>query len=131
MEPTIPEGSIFTIVGWPYLHSEPRAGDLILFKYPLDPTVAYVKRIVATGGSTIEIANGVVLVDGQPVSQAYVPKAAAVSDYSRNMRRIRVAPASYFVMGDNRDNSPDSRTWGFVLRDHIVGKVGSILIRGH
>lgn len=131
MEPTIPAGSIFTVLGWPYLRSEPHAGDLIVFKYPLDPTVAYVKRIVATGGSTIEIANGVVLVDGQAVPEAFVPKAAAVSEYSRNMRRIRVAPTSYFVMGDNRDNSDDSRVWGFVPRDHIVGKVGSILIRGN
>jgi signal peptidase I len=131
MEPTIPEGSIFTVLGWPYVRSEPRAGDLIVFKYPLDPTVAYVKRIVATGGSTIEIANGVVLVDGQPVPEGYVPKAAAVSDYSRTLRRIRVTPLSYFVMGDNRDNSEDSRAWGFVPRDHIVGEVGSILIRGH
>jgi signal peptidase I len=112
------------------LRSEPHAGDIIAFKYPLDPTVAYVKRIVAAGGSTVEIANGVVLVDGQPVPQGYVPKAAAVSDYSRNMRRIRVTPTSYFVMGDNRDNSEDSRSWGFVPRDHIIGKVGSILVRG-
>jgi signal peptidase I len=131
MEPTIPEGSFFTVLGWPYLRSEPHPGDIIAFKYPFDPTVAYVKRIVATGGSTVEIANGVVLVDGQPVPQGYVPKTAAMSDYSRNMRRIRVTPTSVFVMGDNRDNSEDSRTWGFVPRDHIIGKLGSILVRGN
>jgi signal peptidase I len=72
MDPTIPENSFFTVLGWPYLRSEPHAGDIIAFKYPLDPTVAYVKRIIAAGGSTVEIADGVVLVDGQLVPQEYV-----------------------------------------------------------
>jgi signal peptidase I len=129
MEPTIPENSIFLVSAWAYMRSEPRAGDIIVFKYPRDPTVAYVKRIIAMGGSTVEIADGAVLVDGQPSPQPYVVEDK--SPYSRSMRRVRVPPNSYFVMGDNRDNSSDSRSWGFLPRDHIIGEVGAILLRSN
>ena len=88
------------------------------------------KRVVATGDSTVEIANGVVLVNGKPISEEYISQDESTSDYARSMRRVRVPPKSYFVMGDNRDNSEDSRSWGFVPRDHIIGKVGSIVVRG-
>ncbi len=77
----------------------------------------------------VEIADGVVLVDGQPLSQQYVAKDASTSTYSRFMRRVRVPPKSYFVMGDNRDNSADSRAWGFLPRDHIIGEVRAILLK--
>jgi signal peptidase I len=127
MEPTIPENSIFVVSAWAYVRSEPRAGDIVVFKYPPDPTVSYVKRIIAAGGSTVEIADGTVLVDGQPLSQQYLVKDASM--YARFMPRVRVPPKSYFVMGDNRDNSSDSRSWGFLPRDHIVGEVGTILLR--
>jgi signal peptidase I len=60
MEPTIPENSIFLVSAWVYLGGEPRPGDVVVFKYPLNPNVAYVKRIIAIGGSTIEIFDGVV-----------------------------------------------------------------------
>ena len=131
MEPTIPEGSIFVVSAWPYLLAQPHPGDLMVFSYPKDRRIAYAKRVIATGDSTVEIANGVVLVDGKPVSEEYISQDVSTSDYARSMRRVRVPPKSYFVMGDNRDNSEDSRVWGFLPRDHIIGKVGSIVIRGH
>lgn len=127
MEPTIPENSVFLVSAWSYVRSEPRSGDIIAFKYPRDPTVKFVKRIIAIGGSTVEIADGVVRVDGRPLSEGYVAKGAAASEYFRDMRRTRVPPTSYFVMGDNRDNSEDSRAWGFLPRKYIIGKVGPIL----
>jgi signal peptidase I len=127
MEPTLLENSIFLVSAWPYLRSKPRSGDIVVFKYPPDPRIAYVKRIIATSGSTVEIADGVVLVDGRPLSEEYVAKGMAASEYSKAMRRVRVPPTSYFVMGDNRDDSADSRSWGFLPRDHIIGEVGVIL----
>jgi len=127
MEPTIPENSTFVVSAWAYLGAQPRPGDVVVFKYPLDPNVAYVKRIIAIGGSTIEISDGVVFVDGRPLSEEYVPPGENASEYARKMPRVRVPPKSYFVMGDNRDNSTDSRAWGFVPGDHIIGKVGPIL----
>lgn len=127
MEPTVPQNSTFVVSAWPYLRSDPQPGDVVVFEYPLNPTVVYVKRIIAAGGSTIEIADGVVLVDDRPLAESYVSKGMAVTLASRSMRRVRVPPMSYFVMGDNRDQSEDSRVWGFVPRDHIVGEVASVL----
>ena len=127
MEPTVPQKSTFTSSAWPYLRSEPQPGDLVVFKYPLDPSVIYLKRIIAAGGSTIEITDGVVIVDGRPVLEPYVAKGMAVALASRSMSRRVVPPRAYFVMGDNRDNSEDSRFWGFVPRDHILGRVASVL----
>jgi signal peptidase I len=127
MEPTLHENSIFLVSAWPYLGSEPRPGDLVVFKYPLDPTVAYVKRIIASGGSTVEISNGVVRVDGRPLAEEYLDKERAVTEASTGMPRRRVPPKAYFVMGDNRDNSQDSRIWGFLPRDHIIGEVVVVL----
>jgi len=127
MEPTIPKNSVFLVSAWPYLLSEPRPGDVVAFRYPRDPTVEYVKRIVAAGGSTVEISDGTVLVDGRPLSEGYLVKGATTSTYSRAMRPVRVPPMSYFVMGDNRDNSEDSRAWGFLPRDHIIGELATIV----
>lgn len=127
MEPTIPLNSTFTVSAWPYLRSEPQVGDLVVFRYTLDPEIVYMKRIIATGGSTIEITDGVVIVDGRPVTEPYVAKGMAVALASRSMSQRRVPPKAYFVMGDNRDNSEDSRFWGFVPRDNIVGRVASVL----
>jgi signal peptidase I len=128
MEPTIPENSIFLVTGWPYLLAQPRVGDVIAFKYPRDPSVAYTKRIIATGGSTVEINDGVVVVDGRPLSEGYIPESENLSAYSRSMPRIRVPPGFYFVLGDNRDNSADSRSWGFLPSHNVIGRVGAILI---
>ncbi len=127
MEPTIPENSIFVVSAWPYRHSEPAVGDIVVFKYPHDPRVNYVKRIIATGGSMVQIADGVVLVDDRPVPEAYLDKSEVTSDYSRVMAPLRVPRMSYFVMGDNRDNSEDSRAWGFLPRDHIIAQFEAIL----
>lgn len=127
MDPTLPAGSMFILSGWPYVLSAPRTGDIVVFEYPRDTSVAYVKRIIASGGSTVAIEDGVVLVDGQRLPEKYVSEDRSTSDYSRSMPPVHVPPMSYFVMGDNRDNSEDSRVWGFVPRGNIIGQVGTIL----
>ena len=111
---------------------EPRQGDVVIFKYPLDPSVNYIKRCIATGGQTVEIRNKEVYVDGRlvplPEHGKYEIADASGHPFGRsmgtrdNMPLLRVPPESLFVMGDNRDRSSDSRFWGFVPRGNVLGK---------
>ena len=113
---------------------DPRPGDVVIFKYPLDPDVNYIKRCVAVAGQTVEIRNKQVFVDGQLVP---LPEHGKYEDGGRdpfarpqnphlgtrdNMSPVTVPPNSLFVMGDNRDRSSDSRFWGFVPRANILGQ---------
>ena len=123
MEPTIHRNDVFLVSVWRYWHSDPKPSDVVVFRYPLDPTVFFAKRIIAGGGSTIEIVNGVTIVDGRPVREPYVDASTRQSLPSLQMASVQVPPNSYFVMGDNRDNSDDSRAWGFVPRSGIIGRV--------
>jgi signal peptidase I len=123
MEPTIKSDSIFLVSVRAYVRDEPKVGDVVVFDFPPNRDISYVKRIIATGGATVEIRDSEVFVNGKAVTKPYVVKESAQTDHSRNMPPLRVPPNSYFVLGDNRDNSSDSRDWGFVPRDHIFGRV--------
>jgi signal peptidase I len=107
---------------------EPRRGDIIVFKYPNDETRDFIKRIVAVGGETVQVKDNRVLVNGEGIDEGYVRPGsvpAVPSDHCRYEYGCQptVVPAgAYFVMGDNRDNSQDSRYWGFVKREKIRGK---------
>jgi signal peptidase I len=111
---------------------DPRPGDVIIFKYPLDPSVNYIKRCIAVGGQTVEIRNKEVFVDGQkiplPEHGKYEAGDPMAHPFGRqmgsrdNMPPLRVPQDSLFVMGDNRDRSSDSRFWGFVPRENVLGK---------
>ena len=117
MEPTIRHDDIFLVSAWPYRHAEPRIGDIVVFRYPPDPSVIYDKRVIGVGGSKVEIRRGIVYVDGKLLDEPY--KGVARDD--TNM--VTVVPQnSYFVLGDNRANSADSRYWGFLPRANILGR---------
>lgn len=123
MEPTISFNQTFVVSLWPYRAANPRPGDHVVFQYPVDPSIDYAKRVIAAGGSTIEIRGATVFVDGAPLDEPYVSATAGTSDYSKHMALTTVPPNNYFVLGDNRDNSADSRVWGFVPRSNIIGKI--------
>jgi signal peptidase I len=108
---------------------DPRRGDIIVFKYPQDEKRDFIKRIVATPGERVQIRGHQVLVNGKPLNEPYTKLAdsgirggEAYCGYAYGCEPTIVPPDSYFVMGDNRDNSQDSRYWGFVKRDKIKGK---------
>jgi len=105
----------------------PSRQDIVVFKYPEDPERDFIKRIVAVGGDVIEGRNKVIYVNGEPLDDPYAvhtdsevkPRGHEPRD---NFGPITVPPGKYFMMGDNRDQSYDSRYWGFVDFQSLVGK---------
>ena len=108
----------------------PHRGDIIVFKYPQDEKRDFIKRIVATPGDQVQIRGHDVYVNGHRLVEPYVKpgpppfahSGQAYCGYAYGCEMTRVPADSYFVMGDNRDNSQDSRYWGFVKREKIKGK---------
>jgi signal peptidase I len=103
-------------VDWGHL----KRGDIIVFWYPKDPEKSYVKRIIALPGETVEVRSGKILIDGHVLNEPYL-------DTQHNQSLPSFPPKTveehyYFVMGDNRDNSSDSRYWGLVPEKYIYGK---------
>ena len=108
-----------------YMRTEPAHGDIIVFNYPENPSEQFVKRIVAIPGDSIEIRQGSVYVNGEMLNEPYVERGAQIAGFAeRDELSLRTVPNdAYFVMGDNRRGSRDSREWGFLPRKFIVGKV--------
>jgi signal peptidase I len=105
-----------------YTFTDPKRGEIVVFKYPEDKTRDFIKRIIGLPGETIEIKNRVVYINGEPLKEDYVKLSSSEFMASTRMSPRRIPPDSYFVMGDNRDNSMDSRIWGFLKHDLILGK---------
>ncbi len=100
-----------------FMFSEPHQSDIIVFRYPKDPTRDFIKRIIAVPGESVEIRQGKVYVNGKFIDEAYIDE---VGNYSWGPRKMD--PGEYFVLGDNRNNSSDSHVWGPVPRDNIIGR---------
>jgi signal peptidase I len=107
---------------------DPQRGDIVVFKYPYDEARDFIKRIIAVGGDTIQVRDNRVVLNGRPIEEPYVRPGSLTGplsgqcSYQYGCEPLTVPPGSYFVMGDNRDNSQDSRYWGFVRREKIRGK---------
>ena len=122
MENTIMTGDHILALRTSYWFSEPEAGDVIVFRYPDDPTgkILYVKRIIGTPGDTVTVTNGEVLVNGKTLDEPYI-----LERTEGEFGPYTVPEDSYFMMGDNRNRSVDSRYWDnqFVEKNKILGKV--------
>jgi signal peptidase I len=99
---------------------ELKRGDLITFLYPKDRSKWYFKRVIGLPGEVVEIRSGIVYINGQILDEPYVDESFNQSKSSFPPRKV--PEYQYFVMGDNRDNSSDSRYWGSVDRELITGK---------
>ena len=97
-------------------------GDIIVFRYPKNPADTYLKRVAAVGGDTLEIRDGVVYVNSRPVSEPYVVHAFPAYASHEQMAARVIPRNTLFVMGDNRDNSSDSREWGLVPEKNVLGE---------
>lgn len=95
-------------------------GDIVVFWYPDDPSKSYIKRVVGLPGDTIELREGTVRINGTEIDENYLDPRYNVAP--RSHAPVYVRPNYYFVMGDNRDNSSDSRSWGLVPRRYVYGK---------
>lgn len=103
-------------VSWGHLER----GDIVVFWYPSDPDKSYVKRIIGLPGETVEVRNGLVYINGRELKEPYLDNL-----HNQNLRDNIIKAVDqhyYFVMGDNRDNSSDSRVWGLVPEKYIYGK---------
>lgn len=100
-----------------------KRGDVVVFLFPDDPSKSYVKRLIGLSGDTVEIREGKVIVNDQELDEPYVDSRRNQSH--RSQQPIFVKPNYYYVLGDNRDNSSDSRIWGLVPERYIYGKIVS------
>jgi len=124
MEPNFHNGDYLIVDEISYRFWEPQRGDVVVFKYPKNPSQRYIKRIIGLPGETIEIKDGqvIVLKDGkiQEIDESfYLP------DYQATQGDIseKLGEGDYFVLGDNRPFSSDSRYWGVLPKNYIIGKV--------
>jgi signal peptidase I len=95
-------------------------GDVIMFHYPMDETRLHFKRVIALPGERIEIREGKTMINGLPIEEPYLDQ--TYNQQPRNFPEVTIAADNYFVMGDNRDNSSDSRSWGTVRKELVTGK---------
>lgn len=121
MEPGLHTDEFVLVNQVAYLFSAPRRGDVIVFHYPLDTSKDFIKRIIGVPGDTVQTTSSEVIVDGQVIHEPYISQ-----PFNFVSQTWKLGPNQYFVMGDNRDNSLDSRTWGPLDRSYIVGKAVAI-----
>ncbi len=109
-----------TLVPW----KEPRRGDVVVFRYPVDTSKDYIKRVIGTPGDIVEIKDRVLFINGVKVDDPHAHFSTPLSrdPKAQNYGPVTVPAESYFVMGDNRERSSDSRFWGFVDEKYILGK---------
>ncbi|HIE11993.1 MAG TPA: signal peptidase I [Desulfotomaculum sp.] len=118
MMPTLLQGDRIIVSKLSYYFHPPERGDIIVFHFPLNKKKNYVKRLVGLSGETVQLSGGSLFIDGRRVPEPYLPPGTCFADYGP----VKVPEDAYFMLGDNRMNSEDSRVWGFLDRELIVGK---------
>jgi len=117
MEPTLHDRERLIANKISYRFESPERGEIIIFRPPLEIKRNYIKRIIGVPGDKVEIANGEIFLNDERLEESYVKNGS-----HENMSPTIVPGNSFFVLGDNRPNSSDSRYWGFVPRKNVVGR---------
>ena len=120
MEPTLEDHDRLIVSKIVYKLGDPRPGDIVMLYYPPNPEKMFVKRVIAREGDTVQIIDGRIYINDNAVADTYLPEEWRSHD---NYGPEVIQSGYYFVMGDNRNNSSDSRSWGSVPKKYIVGKV--------
>lgn len=122
MFPTFESGDYLIVDEVSYRFEEPQRGDVIVFRYPLDPSKFFIKRIVGLPGETVEIKNSQVLIEKTPSAQKVVLDEPYIDVKTSSIDPVKLKETEYFVLGDNREASSDSRVWGVLDQKFIIGR---------
>lgn len=122
MAPTLLTGDFIMVDSFAYWHDKPEHRDIVVFSYPVNPKMAFVKRVAGVAGDKIEVIGKHLFVNGEQQDEPYL------HPFRQNRRDKKpystvVPEGKLFVLGDNRDHSVDSRVWGFVPIEEVVGRV--------
>lgn len=101
-----------------YRFWEPQRGDIVVFRFPKDPSKDFVKRLIGLPGDKVEIRKSKLYINGNLVPEKYLPAGLEFGSFGPTV----IPENSYFMMGDNRNNSDDSRSWGVLPRENVIGK---------
>lgn len=121
MEPTFQDDQFLIVSRVNYLLGQPQRGDVVVFHYPEDPEEDYIKRVIGLPNETVEIRDTEVYIDGQLLEEPYINEPCSPSRCENET--VTLEKDEYFVMGDNRNRSRDSREFGPVDREYLVGEV--------
>ena len=120
MAPTLADQDRLIVNKLAYRIGVPRRGDIVMLYYPINPDKSFVKRVIAEEGEDVRIVDGIVYVNDVPMPDDFVPEEYRSHD---DYAPTKIPDGYYFVMGDHRNNSSDSRHWGMVPKKYIIGKV--------
>lgn len=118
MEPNISQSNYLIIDELTYRFREPMRGEVIVFRYPGDPSTFYIKRIMGLPGEKVDVEGGALSIDGTKINETAYLKGVGTS----GTVHVQLDADHYFVMGDNRSNSYDSRAWGPLEKKYVVGR---------
>ena len=116
MRPTLQDGEYILVNKLAYKTGEPHRGDIVVFIFPVDPTEDLIKRVIGLPGETVAIHNGIVSVNGVPLTEPYIASPPAYDN------EWVVPQGELFVLGDNRNDSRDSHQWGFLPLENVIGR---------
>lgn len=128
MVPTFQDKDYLIVDRWTYRNSEVKRGDVIVFKYPKDTSQYFIKRIIGLPGETVKIEKGHVVIinsdnpEGFTLPEDYLPKSTQTLGIAGRTGQQVLGSDEYFVLGDNRNASSDSRMWGILPKDDIIGR---------
>ena len=127
MEPNLHNKELILVDKWTYLFHPPERGDVIVFQAPPQPSQDYIKRVIAIPGDVITIRDTTVIVDGVTLNETYIDPHKQGNPYAlKVINNMHVPSNMYFVLGDNRAGSSDSRDWGYVPHKDIIGRAAFV-----